>query len=260
MITGCVDPTQKKRGRMRVTRPRCSQVKRKRERRENAPALPPMDASGGRPRRANRPGTEILRAGRKGRRVCRLRACGRARLHYTSQEVPAVVASRPRTNPDHTTTMLSRVAAPLRQSLRLSRTYATTPALTAVRKPPSTSSADLHELPQSVKSAARPSSSASASPSKTDASGNSTAPEDISSRPAGPGPSGPIVDPSVAAPETVSRGRNGGGAAAGDAAQENWTTSFAGMSERPFDGKAADVLSQELDPEDVEIKPGELPS
>lgn len=41
-------------------------------------------------------------------------------------------------------------------------------------------------------------------------------------------------------------------------AQENWTTSFAGMSEKPFDGQAAEVLNQDLNPEEIEIKPGEF--
>ncbi|CAO1613982.1 unnamed protein product [Sympodiomycopsis kandeliae] len=153
--------------------------------------------------------------------------------------------------------MLSRAALPLRQSLRVPaiRTLTTTSSCNAInRKPPSTSAADLHDLPQSVKTAAKPSSSASASPDRLDASGNSTAPEALSSRPTAPGPSGPSIDPAVAAPGQVSRdGSNGDGGA-----QENWTTSFAGMSEKPFDGNAAEVLGQELNPEDVEIKPDGL--
>lgn len=130
---------------------------------------------------------------------------------------------------------------------------ATAPRAVARKGPPSgTTAADLHELPQSVRGAAKPSgpSSGSVAPS-----GNSTSPEDISSRPAGPGPSAPVVDARVAAPDTVSRGANGAAAAGEQAA--NWTTSFAGMSERPFDGKAAEVLGEGLNPEDVEIKPGE---
>ncbi|PWN19025.1 mitochondrial genome maintenance MGM101, partial [Microstroma glucosiphilum] len=38
----------------------------------------------------------------------------------------------------------------------------------------------------------------------------------------------------------------------------NWTTSFAGMSEKPFGGKAAEVLGEEINAEDVEIKPDGL--
>lgn len=124
--------------------------------------------------------------------------------------------------------MLSRSVAlrSLRTGVSL-RAYSTTPSLFAVSKkaPAATSTAP---------------------------SGNSTAPEDISSRPAAPGPSAPHVDPKVAAPDTVSRGEEG--------ANNNWSTSFAGMSERPFDGKAAEVLTEELNANDVEIKPGKSAS
>lgn len=149
-----------------------------------------------------------------------------------------------------------------RQFSRLNvRTFSTAkPVRAAVPRKPSTSgttSADLHELPQSVKSAGVPSqpppSSQSVAPS-----GNSISPEDISSRPAAPGPSAPHINPQVAAPDTVFRGAvpRGDHTAIATAAA-NWTTSFAGMSERPFGSKPAEVLGEKIDPQDVEIKPGE---
>jgi hypothetical protein len=135
------------------------------------------------------------------------------------------------------------------RSMRSSvRPYSTTPRLLiSSKKPAATSAADLHDLPSSVKQAGKPSSSSSASSYAP--SGNSTSAADISSRPSAPGPSGPEVDASVAAPGQA-------GASSGEQ-QENWTTSFAGMSEKPFGGKAAEVLGEDINAEDVEIKPGE---
>ncbi|TXT05949.1 hypothetical protein VHUM_03710 [Vanrija humicola] len=39
---------------------------------------------------------------------------------------------------------------------------------------------------------------------------------------------------------------------------DDWTTSFRGLSERPFDKDVADALLKPLDPDDVEIKPDGL--
>ena len=39
----------------------------------------------------------------------------------------------------------------------------------------------------------------------------------------------------------------------------DWSTSFRGLSERPFDKEVADALLKPLAPTDVEIKPGQLP-
>lgn len=131
------------------------------------------------------------------------------------------------------------------------RPYSTTPRLlSASKKPAATSAADLHDLPSSVKQAGKPSSSSTSSSYAP--SGNSTSAADISSRPSAPGPSGPEVDASVAAP-----GQAGAGGVSNGEQQENWTTSFAGMSEKPFGGKAAEVLGEDINAEDVEIKPGE---
>lgn len=157
-----------------------------------------------------------------------------------------------------TMTMTAPLARAATRSAFSTRTFATAtrPLLAAARRPPA--SGDLHPLPNAAKQATAAQSSQP--PIPPSGSGNSTAPEDHSSRPSGPGPSGPIVDPKIAAPETVSRGEegagngNGNGNGNGDA---NWTTSFSGMSERPFDGKAAEVLGEELNQEDIEIKPGE---
>ncbi|WVR00255.1 hypothetical protein IAU59_007398 [Kwoniella sp. CBS 9459] len=44
----------------------------------------------------------------------------------------------------------------------------------------------------------------------------------------------------------------------GAAAPEDWSTSFAGLSERPFDRETADALLKPLSPQDVEIKPDGL--
>lgn len=43
----------------------------------------------------------------------------------------------------------------------------------------------------------------------------------------------------------------------GETPVSDWTTSFKGLSERPFDKEVADALLRPLDPEDVELKPGE---
>lgn len=133
--------------------------------------------------------------------------------------------------------MLSRAARPLGTSLRLARSYATTPA----RKPASSAAsfADIDDLPRSAKSASRPASTSKASPAAPS--------ETAVAQPSHNEPSAPYNPP---------RAGSGPGTAV-DAIQENWTTSFAGMSERPFDGRAAEVLGQDLDPEDVEMKPGE---
>jgi hypothetical protein len=45
----------------------------------------------------------------------------------------------------------------------------------------------------------------------------------------------------------------------GELAAADWTTSFRGLSERPFDKEAADALLRPLDPNDVEMKPGMWP-
>ena len=44
----------------------------------------------------------------------------------------------------------------------------------------------------------------------------------------------------------------------GEAAVTDWTTSFAGLSERPFPKEAAEALMAPLNQLDIEIKPGEL--
>lgn len=145
----------------------------------------------------------------------------------------------------------SLVALPARFGAR-TFTSATLPRLAASRRPPG--SADLHPLPAGAKAASPAPAQSSSSGSNISPSGNSTAPEDLSSRPSGPGPSGPTVDPKVAAPDTVARGEENATNGNGDS---NWTTSFSGMSERPFEGKPAEVLGEELNQEDIEIKPGE---
>jgi hypothetical protein len=42
----------------------------------------------------------------------------------------------------------------------------------------------------------------------------------------------------------------------GDAVND-WSTSFSGLSQRPFDKQIADALLRPLSKEDVEVKPGE---
>jgi hypothetical protein len=37
---------------------------------------------------------------------------------------------------------------------------------------------------------------------------------------------------------------------------QDWSTSFQGLSERPFEKEVAEALLRPLDPEDVEVKPG----
>jgi hypothetical protein len=43
----------------------------------------------------------------------------------------------------------------------------------------------------------------------------------------------------------------------GEIAAADWTTSFRGLSERPFEKEVAVALLKPLDHKDVEIKPGE---
>ena len=44
----------------------------------------------------------------------------------------------------------------------------------------------------------------------------------------------------------------------GEQSATDWTTSFAGLSDKPFDKEVAEALLKPLKPEDVEIKPGQL--
>lgn len=44
----------------------------------------------------------------------------------------------------------------------------------------------------------------------------------------------------------------------GEMVTDDWTTSFRGLSERPFDREVAEALLRPLHPDDVEIKPGKL--
>lgn len=108
-----------------------------------------------------------------------------------------------------------------------------------------TDASELHPLPKSVRSAGQPSSDNS---DKVNAS----------SRPSHPGPSAPTLDPNVAAPNHSSRVNNGvNGNGNGNGNQEDWATSFSGMSQTPFDQKTADVLGKPIDEQDIEVKPGE---
>jgi hypothetical protein len=136
-----------------------------------------------------------------------------------------------------------------------------------------TSAAELHPLPDSVKAAGEPS-TGSQEP-QFDASGNSTSPTAHSSRPASPGPSGPQVDPSVAAPRFKGGDSGEGGSGSGRAAystsatssaaepvesssikvEADWGTSFDGMSTEPFPKEVSKVLEAPINEQDVEIKP-----
>lgn len=139
-----------------------------------------------------------------------------------------------------------------------------------------TSAAELHPLPDSVKEAGKPS-KGSQEP-KYDEKGNSKSAVDLSSRPSGPGPSAPPVDPSVAAPKLKGDGE-GGGSGSGKASYStsaassqsqtdepsipvvtstNWGSSFEGMSTQPFPREVSDILEAPINEADVEIKPDGL--
>lgn len=147
------------------------------------------------------------------------------------------------------------------------RTYAVKPAPSraAASKPSSstgqplgeTSAKDLHPLPSSVKDAGKPS-----SPSDTprfDALGNSVSPADVSSRPSGPGPSGPDVDASRAAPRFAGHSSSSNGTGGeGELSTSDWATSFSGMSTVPFPREVAEILEAPINEEDIEIKPDGL--
>lgn len=137
-----------------------------------------------------------------------------------------------------------------------------------------TSAAELHPLPDSVKDAGVPS-DGSQKP-QFDASGNSTSPTAHSSRPAAPGPSSPPIDPSVAAPRFKGKsegGENGSGSGRASystsatsppsdiaipTVNSNWATSFEGMSMQPFAKEVSQVLEAPINEDDVEIKPDGL--
>lgn len=106
-----------------------------------------------------------------------------------------------------------------------------------------TDASELHPLPKSVSQAGKP----SKDPTPSQAA--------KSTRPAQPGPSAPTVDPSVAAPSHANRvsSANGNGNVNG---QEDWATSFSGMSQTPFDKETAQVLGNPIDEDDIEVKPG----
>ena len=95
-----------------------------------------------------------------------------------------------------------------------------------------TSAKELHPLPSSVKEAGKPSSSSDAE--RYDELGNSISPADISSRPSGPGPSGPVTDAERAAPRYTQTSSNGNGSSTDVSENANssfdWATSFNGMS------------------------------
>ena len=189
----------------------------------------------------------------------------------------------------------SRVAQAIRsQSLPLARTSLSRPTLSATRcyasKPnaarpspaakktstPSPSQAEklgavttadeLHPLPDSVKDAGVPS-KGSQEPTY-DESGNSTSPVDHSSRPSGPGPSSPPVDPSVAAPGTKGSGKASYSTSAISHQSEppiptmnpnsNWGSSFDGMSTQPFPKEVSEILEAPINELDVEVKPDGL--
>ena len=148
----------------------------------------------------------------------------------------------------------------------------------AVKAGAMTSAAELHPLPDSVKDAGK--SSTGAQEPQYDEKGNSTSAVDHSSRPAGPGPSSPPVDPSVAAPRTTSTGDNGGGGSSSGKAQystsatahaaseespplptmagSDWATSFSGMSTVPFPKELSEILEAPINEDDIEIKPDGL--
>ena len=152
----------------------------------------------------------------------------------------------------------ARTAAP-----RLCRTYAATTkssSSSAVSKASkttdsdklgSTSAADLHPLPPSVKDAAKPSSDATRT--ETDEAGNSISPSDISSRPVEPGPSSPPTNAATAAPTFTGNGDNGTSQNISD-----WASSFSGMSTQPFSQESAEILEAPINEDDVEIKPDGL--
>lgn len=123
-----------------------------------------------------------------------------------------------------------------------------------------TSASELHPLPSSVKNAAKPSSSSDAE--RYDELGNSVSPADISSRPSGPGPSGPVTDAEQAAPRYTKGSMNG--EKGNSSALENvsssfdWATSFNGMSTVPFSQEVAQVLEEPINEDDIEIKPDGL--
>jgi hypothetical protein len=129
-----------------------------------------------------------------------------------------------------------------------------------------TSAAELHPLPDSVKDAGVPS-EGSQKPSY-DASGNSTSPVDHSSRPSGPGPSAPKIDPSVAAPNKRGSGTASYSTSAtsqqSDSAiptmspASNWGSSFDGMSAQPFPKEVSEILEAPINELDVEMKPDGL--
>ncbi|MCO5613996.1 hypothetical protein L7F22_068276 [Adiantum nelumboides] len=120
-----------------------------------------------------------------------------------------------------------------------------------------TSAKELHPLPSSVKEAGKPSSSSDAE--RYDELGNSISPADISSRPSGPGPSGPVTDAEQAAPRYT---KNGNGSSVDGSENSNssfdWATSFNGMSTIPFPKEVAQVLEEPINEDDIEIKPDGL--
>ncbi|PWN37312.1 Mgm101p-domain-containing protein [Meira miltonrushii] len=123
-----------------------------------------------------------------------------------------------------------------------------------------TSAKELHPLPSSVKDAGKPSSSSDSE--RYDELGNSVSPADISSRPSGPGPSGPVTDAERAAPRYTQPSSNGNGSN-GDVSEKSnssfdWATSFNGMSTIPFPEKVAQVLEEPVNEDDIEIKPDGL--
>lgn len=137
-----------------------------------------------------------------------------------------------------------------------------------------TSAAELHPLPDSVKDAGIPS-DGSQEP-RFDLSGNSTSPTAHSSRPAAPGPSSPPIDPSVAVPRLKGNSEGGeNGLGAGRASystsatsapsdvsvptvNSNWASSFEGMSMQPFAKEVSQILEAPINEDDIEIKPDGL--
>lgn len=64
-------------------------------------------------------------------------------------------------------------------------------------------------------------------------------------------------DPSPNSNGNVSTTEDGGGQMA---SRTDWSRSFHGLSSEPFPKEAKEVLESPVNPEDVEIKPGNLPA